>query len=167
MRRKVQKFNELEIKAEKMASDQDLLFKTLLMSISNQLTTEDLDKMKFGLELPQGTLEDVQKPFGLFRRMMNAKLLSAENRGQLASLLQFAGRFDLSKELTHHHMSQFRPTDGELLFTSKYLVYSMLLSDKNVWKLLLSFVLPARLGTVQTQALFTCTARCSVSSLID
>ena len=95
------------------------------MSISNQLTTEDLDKMKFGLELPQGTLEDVQKPFELFRRMMNAKLLSAENRGQLASLLQFAGRFDLSKELTHHHMSQFRPTDGELLFTSKYLVYSM------------------------------------------
>ena len=129
--RKIQKCNELEIKAEKMASDQDLLFKKLLMSISNQLTTEDLDKMKFGLELPQGTLEDVQKPFELFRRMMNAKLLSAENRGQLASLLQFAGRVDLCNELTHQDMPQFTPTDGELKFTSKYLVWSMLLSENH------------------------------------
>ena len=100
------------------------------MSISNQLTVEDLDKMKFGLDLPQGTLEDVQKPFELFRRMMNAKLLSAENRDQLASLLQFAGRFDLCKELlTHHDMSQLTPTDGELKLTSKDLVCSMLLSE--------------------------------------
>ena len=114
-----------------MASDQDLIFKKLLMSISNQLTTEDLDKMKFGLDLPQGTLEDVQKPFELFRRMMNAKLLSAENRGHLASLLQFAGRVDLCNKLTYQDMPQFTPTDGELKFTSKYLVWSMLLSENH------------------------------------
>lgn len=115
-----------------MASDQDLLFKTLLMSISNQLTTEDLEKMKFGLELPQGTLEDVQKPFELFRRMMNAKLLSAENRGQLASLLQFAGRADLSNKLLHHQVSQFQPAEGELKFTAKSLVYLILLLENNI-----------------------------------
>lgn len=102
-----------------MASDQDLLFKTLLMSISNQLTTEDLEKMKFGLELPQGTLEDVQKPFELFRRMMNAKLLSAENRGHLASLLQFAGRFDLCNELMQHRVSQFGPTEETSAFDAR------------------------------------------------
>ena len=95
-----------------MASEQDPLFKKLLMSISDQLTTEDLEKMKFGLELPQGTLEDVQKPFELFRRMMNAKLLSAENRGPLESLLKFAGRSDLSDQLMHRHMSQFSTTEG-------------------------------------------------------
>lgn len=115
-----------------MASDQDLLFKTLLMSISNQLTTEDLEKMKFGLELPQGTLEDVQKPFELFRRMMNAKLLSAENRGHLASLLQFAGRLDLYNELMQHRVSQFGPTEGELKFTAKSLVYLMLLIENGI-----------------------------------
>ena len=106
-----------------MASDQDLVFKKLLMSISDQLTTEDLERMKFGLELPQGTLEDVQKPFELFRRMMNAKFLSAENRDQLASLLQFAGRCDLRDELMHHHMSKFSPTEGEFKFTAKSIVY--------------------------------------------
>lgn len=91
-----------------MASDQDLLFKKLLMSISDRLTTEDLDKMKFGLEFPQGNLEDVQRPFELFRRMMNAKMLCAENRSVLASLLRFAGRFDLSDML-------FKPTEGEFI----------------------------------------------------
>lgn len=98
-----------------MASDQDLLFKKLLLSISDQLTTEDLDKMKFGLDFPQGTLEDVQKPFELFRRMMNAKMLCAENRSVLASLLQFAGRFDLSDMLLQHNVSQFKPTEGEFI----------------------------------------------------
>ena len=115
-----------------MASDQDLLFKKLLMSISDKLTTEDLDKMKFGLELPQGTLEDVQRPFELFRRMMNAKMLCAENRGHLASLLQFAGRLDLSNELLHHHVSQFKPTEGELKLTAKGLVYLLLLLENGL-----------------------------------
>ena len=97
-----------------MASDQDpsLSFKSLLMTISDKLTKEDLDKMKFGLELPQGKLEDVQKPFELFRRMMDAEKLSEENRGHLASLLQFAGRIDLSNELLT--ASQLQHTEGKL-----------------------------------------------------
>ena len=98
------------------------------MSISDQLTTEELDRMKFVVKLPQGTLEDVQKPFELFRRMMNAKLLSAENRVQLASLLQFAGRVDLRNKLMHHHLPIFNTTEGELKLFAKSLVYLMLLN---------------------------------------
>ena len=99
-----------------MAFNQDpaLLFKSLLMSISDQLTSEDLDKLKFGLDLPQGKLEDVQKPFELFRQMMNAKKLSAENPGHLAKLLEFAGRMDLSNKLLQATTaSQSKQTEGE------------------------------------------------------
>ena len=101
-----------------MASEMDLSFKTLLMSISDQLTSEELEKLKFGLDLPQGTLEDVQRPFELFRRMMNAKRLSADNRGELASLLQFAGRIDLRNQLLQ--ASQLKSTKGEFDFTSSF-----------------------------------------------
>ncbi|KAL9959363.1 hypothetical protein ACROYT_G032679 [Oculina patagonica] len=87
-----------------------LSFKSLLMSISDQLKSEDLDRMKFGLDLPQGKLEDVHKPYELFQKMINAKLLSEENRDHLASLLQFAGRIDLSKELLQDIHDQVKST---------------------------------------------------------
>ena len=50
-------------------------FKGFLLSISDRFRVGDLEKMKFLLEahLPEGTLENVQMPFELFRRMMNAR----------------------------------------------------------------------------------------------
>lgn len=113
-----------------MATKQDLSFKSLLMSISDQLTSEDLERMKFGLDLPQGKLEDVQKPFELFRRMMNAKLLSPENRGHLADLLQFAGRIDLGNELLQG--SQFKSTEGEFTLTTTSSFESSILLSSSV-----------------------------------
>jgi len=50
----------------------------------------------------------------------------------LASLLQFAGRFDLCNELMQHRVSQFGPTEGELKFTAKSLVYLMLLIENGI-----------------------------------
>lgn len=91
-----------------------LSFKSLLMSISDQLTGKDLDRMKFGIDLPQGKLEDVQEPFELFREMMNAKLLSEENRDHLAALLQFAGRIDLSNKLLQDLQLQSTTDQGKL-----------------------------------------------------
>ena len=77
---------------------------SLLLSISDRLTGGDLKKMKFLLKekLPEGKLENLQLPFELFRLMMNAQLLSADNLGPLASLLESAGRSDLSIELMQH-----------------------------------------------------------------
>ena len=76
-------------------------FKGFLLSISDRFRVGDLEKMKFLLEahLPEGTLENVQMPFELFRRMMNARLLSLNNLYLLATCLQSAGRIDLSEEV--------------------------------------------------------------------
>ena len=77
-------------------------FTTRLMSISQHLTTEDLDKMKFVLQhgsLPKGKLQNVQKPYELFNLMIEAELLSEDKLSCLAELLKSAGRMDLSKDL--------------------------------------------------------------------
>lgn len=76
-------------------------FKAHLMSISNQLTSDDLNKMKFVLQddLPKRKLEGVQQPYQLFSLMMEAKLLSANNLTRLAELLKSAGRMDLSNDV--------------------------------------------------------------------
>ena len=69
----------------------------------------------------QVTVGDFLRPLILLRRI-------AKIQDQLA--LQFPGRFDLSSELLmYHDVSQLRPTVGELKFSSKYLVCSMLLSE--------------------------------------
>ena len=68
-----------------------------LMSISNQLTIDDLEKMKFCVQgyIPKGKLQNVTKPFELFSLMMENDLLSPTNVNGLAKLLESAGRFDL------------------------------------------------------------------------
>ena len=68
-----------------------------LMSISNQLTIDDLEKMKFCVQgyIPKGKLQNITKPFELFSLMMENDLLSPTNVNVLAKLLESAGRFDL------------------------------------------------------------------------
>lgn len=68
-----------------------------LMSISNQLTIDDLEKMKFCVQdyIPKGKLQNITRPFELFSLMMENDLLSPTNVNGLAKLLESAGRFDL------------------------------------------------------------------------
>ena len=79
------------------------------MDISNKLTGEDLEKMKFGLQIdqiPKGKLQGIQKPFELFDLMMESGFLSADNLNPLAELLQFASRSDLSEVLSSPQRSE-------------------------------------------------------------
>ena len=73
------------------------VFKKNLMSISNQLTMEDLAKMKFFVQgyIPKGKLQNITKPFELFSLMMENDLLSPTNVDLLAKLLESTGRLDL------------------------------------------------------------------------
>ena len=68
-----------------------------LMSISNQLTTEDLEKMKFFIQgnIPKGKLQSITKPYELFSVMMENDMLSPTNLNRLGELLESAGRLDL------------------------------------------------------------------------
>ena len=91
-------------------------FSSLLLSISDRLTGEDLEKMKFCLQLPEGKLEDIQRPFEVFRRMINVQSLSADNPGRLASLLESAGRIDLSKELLQYVCKLKSANEGKFQF---------------------------------------------------
>ena len=72
-------------------------FKMNLMSISNQLTMEDLEKMKFFVQgnIPKGKLQFITKPFELFSLMMENDSLSPTDVNRLAKLLESAGRLDL------------------------------------------------------------------------
>ena len=67
------------------------------MSISNQLTMEDLEKMKFFVQdnIPKGKLQFITKPFELFSLMMENDSLSPTDVNRLAKLLESAGRLDL------------------------------------------------------------------------
>ena len=73
------------------------VFKMNLMSISNQLTMEDLEKMKFFVQgnIPKGKLQFITKPFELFSLMMENDSLSPTDVNRLAKLLESAGRLDL------------------------------------------------------------------------
>ena len=90
-------------------------FKAHLMSISNQLTSDDLNKMKFVLQddLPKRKLEGVQQPYQLFSLMMEAKLLSANNLTRLGELLKSTGRMDLSNDVLQQ-VGQQMEVEGEL-----------------------------------------------------
>ena len=98
-------------------------FKSRLMTISTQLTKEDLDNMKFVLEdfLPKGKLQNVQKPHELFSLMIEAGLLSEDNLSRLAEVLKSAGRLDLSNELLQVALSQAQPVEGEIEYILKTL----------------------------------------------
>ena len=78
-------------------------FKMILMSISNQLTIDDLEKMKFCVQgyIPKGKLQNITKPFELFTLMMENDLLSPTNVNRLAKLLESAGRLDLLPLVQH------------------------------------------------------------------
>ena len=87
-------------------------FKMLLMDISNRLTKDDVEKMKFGLQIdqiPKGKLQGIQKPFELFDLMMESGCLSADNLNPLAELLQFASRPDLSDVLISPQRTEGEP----------------------------------------------------------
>ena len=73
------------------------VFKKNLMSISDQLTMEDLAKMKFFVQgyIPKGKLQNITKPFELFTLMMENDLLSPTNVDLLVKLLESTGRLDL------------------------------------------------------------------------
>ena len=81
-----------------------------LMSISNQLTIDDLEKMKFCVQgyIPQWKLQNITKPFELFSLMMENDLLSPTNVNRLAKLLESAGRLDLL------HLVQHTEAEGKL-----------------------------------------------------
>ena len=75
----------------------------ILMSISNQLTIEDLQKMKFFVQgnIPKRLLQFITKPYELFSLMMENDLLSPTNVNRLAKLLESAGRLDLLPLVQH------------------------------------------------------------------
>ena len=68
-----------------------------LMSISNQLTIDDLEKMKFCFQgyVPKGKLQFITKPYELLSLMMENGMLSPSNVNRLAKLLESAERLDL------------------------------------------------------------------------
>ena len=90
-------------------------FKCCLMSISNELTGEDFEKMKFVLldYLPRGKLQIVKEPYELFSLMIENELLSEENTGLLSNLLKSVGKIHLNN-LLQDFFAQFQQPLGEL-----------------------------------------------------
>lgn len=80
---------------------QDMSFNSCLLSISNQLTREDLKKMKFVLPdcIPQGKLQSVGEPYELFSLMMEYELLAQDNTDLLSELLKSTGKMNLNNLL--------------------------------------------------------------------
>jgi len=72
-----------------------------LVSISKELSSEDLKHMKFimGEHLPNGNLQSVELPIKLFELMMQHGRLSETNLAPLAQLLTDVKRKDLSSKL--------------------------------------------------------------------
>ena len=77
--------------------------KKSLMFISDQLTMEDLAKMKFFVQgdIPKWKLQNITKPFELFSLMVENDMLSPTNVDRLVKLLEFAGRLDLLPLVQH------------------------------------------------------------------
>lgn len=76
-------------------------FNCCLLSISNQLTHEDLKKMKFVLPdgIPQRQLQSVREPYELFSLMMEYQLLSKDDTHLLSELLKSTGKMNLNNLL--------------------------------------------------------------------
>ena len=77
--------------------------KESLMFISDQLTMEDVAKMKFPLQcyIPKRKLQNITKPIELFALMMENVLLSSTDVNLLVELLESAGRLDLLPLVQH------------------------------------------------------------------
>ena len=76
-------------------------FRTLLLEISNELTTLDLEKLKFvcGDVIQAGAAEKITRPFQLFGALEQRNMLSEENRDFLASKLSAIDKKGLRNKL--------------------------------------------------------------------
>lgn len=75
---------------------------SMVLSISNELTTDDFVKMKFLLEdhLPRCEIENAVRPYELFCLMIKYGILSSTYLNLLMELLRLAGRPDLLPVVT-------------------------------------------------------------------
>ena len=76
-------------------------FERQCLTILEQCTSEDLNKMKRWLEryLLDSKLQKVEEPSELFSLIVEAELLSPDNLHSLATALSSAGQQDLRKQL--------------------------------------------------------------------
>ena len=76
-------------------------YRSLLLDLSNNLTTADLQALKFLCEdvIPAGRLEKITRGFELFGALEQLNMLSEENRDFLASKLLAVHRNDLRNKL--------------------------------------------------------------------
>ena len=76
-------------------------YRSLLLELSNNLTTADLHELKFlcGDVIPAGRLEKITRGFELFGALEQLNMLSEENRDFLASKLIAVKRSDLRNKL--------------------------------------------------------------------
>ena len=76
-------------------------YRSLLLELSNNLTTADLQELKFlcGEVIPAGRLERINRGFELFGVLEQLNILSEENRDFLASKLIAINRNDLRNKL--------------------------------------------------------------------
>ena len=76
-------------------------FRAKLVSISKELSKEDLDHMKFWMKnrQPNRDYESVKLPIDLFELMMQQVMLSETNLAPLAQLLNVVERKDLCSKL--------------------------------------------------------------------
>ena len=76
-------------------------YRSLLLELSNSLTTSDLKELKFlcGDAIPPGRAEKITRGFELFGVLEQLNMLSEENRDFLASKLIAINRNDLRNKL--------------------------------------------------------------------
>ena len=74
-------------------------FREKLVSISMELSDEDLQKMKFAMEGQLNVIQSVEMPIHLFHLMMQHEMLSKTNLDPLVQLLIGAKRYDLSSKV--------------------------------------------------------------------
>ena len=76
-------------------------YRSLLLELSNNLTSADLQELKFlcGDVIPAGRLERINRGFELFGALEQLNILSEENRDFLASKLIAINRNDLRNKL--------------------------------------------------------------------
>ena len=76
-------------------------YRSFLLELSNSLTTENLQELKFLCAdvIPAGRLDRITQGIGLFGAMERLNMLSEENRDFLASKLIAVNRNDLRNKL--------------------------------------------------------------------
>lgn len=76
-------------------------YRSLLLELSNSLTSSDLEQLKFLCRdvIPAGRAEKITRPFEFFDALEQLNMLSEENRDFLASKLIAVNRNDLRNKL--------------------------------------------------------------------